>query len=138
MHYFLAQLGPRAKQYLTTLFLNSWGNGTRSSGGAARFQNHAAFSMLVGAVNLRRLELDCQIDLGSADGRGRGFWRAAEHWLQWLQQEKGAQAVRETLVLGDRFWDGIQLGIRRAKGNDEELVEKFFRAIEARMALPSP
>jgi hypothetical protein len=135
MHYFLAQLGPRAKEYLTTLSLKCWANGSRYSSGAARFSNHAAFSMLVGAVNLRRLELDCQIDLGSADGRGRGFWRAAEHWLRWLQQEKGAQAVRETLVLGDRFWDGIQLGIRRVQGNNEELAEKFFGAIEARMAL---
>lgn len=134
MHYFLAQLGPRAKEYLTTLSLKSWGNGSRFSGGtAARLANHAAFSMLVGTVNLRRLELDCHIDLGGADRRGRGFWRAAEHWLRWLQQEKGSRAVREMLVLGDRCWDGAQVGIRCVKGSNEELAEKFFQAIEAGM-----
>src|SRR5262249_24617335 len=124
MHYFLAQIGPKAKEYLTTISIKSWGNGSRFSGTADRLANHTAFSMLVGAVSLRRLELDCRIDFKGADGRGRGFWRAAEHWIWWLQREKGAQALREVLVLGDRCWDGAR--VRAARGGDNELAETFF------------
>lgn len=122
LYLFLAQIGPRARARLTNITLRAWGHSGGYGGSTQKLANHAAFSMLIGAERLTRVELDCFIDCkGGMDGKAKSFWRAAEYWIDWIAREKGSNALASTLVLGKMFW--------RSQKETESGKEKFFQVL---------
>lgn len=60
LHSFLAPIGTRNQQRLTNIEIMSWGHT-----GVAKGNNHAAFTMLAGATNLKSLKLMCDVSYWS-------------------------------------------------------------------------
>ena len=85
MHAFLANIGPKNRANITDLTIGEWGYS-----GAHKALNHPALTMLVDAVNLRRLNLECHITRWSnPKRRARQLYRAGFHWLEAVGAGKG-------------------------------------------------
>ncbi|KAL8715442.1 MAG: hypothetical protein Q9220_000776 [cf. Caloplaca sp. 1 TL-2023] len=100
---FAAGIGRKNCETLRELSLKHYGDtATRKA------MNHPAFSMLVNAVNLTRLNLDCAIGW-PVFGRSRlgesiatQFYRDAHHWLEAVGYAKGRRdAAVDIIFLGD-------------------------------------
>ena len=83
MHAFLAIIGPENRATITDLTIKGWGY-TK----AHKALNHPAFTMLASAVNLRRLNIDC--DIGHGPKRvAKQLFRDGFHWLEAVGTSKG-------------------------------------------------
>lgn len=85
MHAFLAIIGPKNRATITDLTVRGWGY-TK----AHKALNHPAFTLLAGAVNLKRLHLDCEISWGGPKRIAKQLYRDAFHWLEAMGTRKGA------------------------------------------------
>ena len=85
MHAFLANIGPKNRANITDLTIRGWGYQ-----GAQKAMNHSALTMLVDAVNLRRLQLDCgKIGWRDPKRNAMQLYRAGFHWLEAMGAGKG-------------------------------------------------
>ena len=84
MHAFLAIIGPKNRATITDLTVRGWGY-TK----AHKALNHPAFTLLTGAINLKRLHLDCEISWGGPKRIAKQLYRDAFHWLEAMGTGKG-------------------------------------------------
>ena len=97
LHAFLANIGPKNCATLTDIILRGWGL-TRTH----RALNHPAFTMLVGAVKLRNLHLDCRIGWGGPKSIAMQLYRDGIHWLEAVGVAKGkSDAAIEIMEIPD-------------------------------------
>ena len=119
MHAFLATIGPKNRATIKDLTINGWGYSRTH-----KTLNFPAFTLLVGAVNLTRLSLDCVISWGGPDRKAKQLYRDGFHWLEAVGVKKGKfdAAVDMIEVTGDFF-------LRAQKsGSEQEEMKKEFKA----------
>ena len=85
LHAFLANIGPRNSALLADVTIKAWGYSK-----AHKALNHPAFTLLVSAVNLRRLHLDCRLHWRSSPKCvAMQVYRDGFHWLEAVGLAKG-------------------------------------------------
>ena len=120
MHAFLANIGPKNRANITELTVRDWGY-TRGY----KSLRHPALTMLVDAVNLTRLHLDCQI-LYNAEPKkiAKHLYQDGFHWLEAVGVGKGRfDAAVDIVEIPDR-----RLNYRHpwhCKLTSDELKEEF-------------
>lgn len=78
LHAFLANIGPRNVAALADVTIKGWGY-TK----AHKALNHPALTLLAGAVNLKRLKIDCRISWYTCPKKiAMQVYRDAFHWLK--------------------------------------------------------
>ena len=119
MHAFLATIGPKNRATIKDLTINGWGYSR-----AHKALNFPAFTLLVGAVNLTRLSLDCVISWGGVDRKAKQLYRDGFHWLEAVGVAKGKfDAAVDMIEITDEFFLRAQ-----KSGSEKEEMEKEFRA----------
>jgi hypothetical protein len=101
LHNFLANIGPRNAAALAEVTIKGWGYSKMH-----KALNHPAFTLLVSAVNLRRLHLDCRISWYSSPQRiAMQVYRDAFHWLEAVGSATGRwdAALDVIEVMQDNF-----------------------------------
>lgn len=101
LHSFLANIGAGNVAALADVTIKGWGHSK-----AHKAWNHPAFTLLVGAVNLRRLHLDCRIGWYSSPAKvAMQVYRDAFHWLEAVGSAKGKwdAALDVMEILEDNF-----------------------------------
>ena len=93
MHAFLSIIGPKNRATITDLSIKAWGF-TR----AHKALNFPAFTMLVGAVSLTRLHIDCHIIWGGPKKVAKQLYRDGFHWLEAVGAAKGSFDAAVDLV----------------------------------------
>jgi hypothetical protein len=126
LHSFLATVGPRNSVLLSDVTIKEWGYSK-----AHKALNHPAFTLLVNAVNLRRLHLDCRLHWRSnPKSVAMQVYRDGFHWLEAVGVAKGkfdaAVEIIELLPenLDGSSWYGTGPG-RQAKPTHEEQMKLF-------------
>jgi hypothetical protein len=126
LHSFLATVGPRNSVLLADVTIKEWGYSK-----AHKALNHPAFTLLVNAVNLRRLHLDCRLHWRSnPKSVAMQIYRDGFHWLEAVGVAKGkfdaAVEIIELLPenLDGSNWYGPGSG-RPAKPTHEEQMKLF-------------
>jgi hypothetical protein len=85
LHAFLANIGPRNSALLAYVTIKAWGHSRTH-----KALNHPAFTLLVSAVNLRRLHLDCRLHWRSSPKSvAMMVYRDGFHWLEAVGVAKG-------------------------------------------------
>jgi hypothetical protein len=85
LHNFLADIGSRNTVALADITIKQWGYSA-----AHKALNYPAFTLLAGAVNLRRLHLDCLMGRSTDPKRvAMQVYRSSFHWLEAVGSAKG-------------------------------------------------
>ncbi|KAL8685318.1 MAG: hypothetical protein Q9224_005864 [Gallowayella concinna] len=92
LHTFCSQIGPKNCASLQQLSIKS--------SGSIKYANYAAFATLASAVNLTRLDIDCEVYQNSHPGKklARGFYREAHLWLEAVGTAKGRRDAAVELL----------------------------------------
>ena len=118
MHTFLAKIGPKNRANITDLTVKGWGF-TK----AHKALNHPALTMLVDAVSLERLYIDCQISWITEPKRiAKQLYRDGFHWLEAVGAGKGKfDAGVDMIEIADKHltWES------QSKKTSDELREEF-------------
>lgn len=93
MHAFLSVIGPKNRATITDLTIKAWGYAR-----AHKALNFPAFTMLVGAVSLTRLHLDCKIAWGGPKKVAKQLYRDGFHWLEAMEAAKGSSKAAVDVV----------------------------------------
>ena len=119
MHAFLAKIGPKNRGNITDLTVKGWGY-TK----AHKALNYPALTMLVDAVNLRRLHLDCQIFWRPDPKKiAKQVYRDGFHWLEAVGARKGKfDAAVDIIEIADKHGTGDESNF---KPTSDEMREKF-------------
>lgn len=129
LHAFLANIGHKNCATLTDITLLGWGT-TRTQTAL----NYPAFTLLVDAVKLQHLHLDCRIDWGGAKSVAKQLYRNGIHWLEAVGVAKGRfDAAIEVIEISDCNFPDYKYS--RAAGDipsPEERIEEF-RAVLRKM-----
>jgi hypothetical protein len=126
LHSFLATIGPRNSVLLADVTIKAWGYSK-----AHKALNHPAFTLLVNAVNLRRLHLDCRLHWRSnPKSVAMQVYRDGFHWLEAVGVAKGKfdAAVEIIELLPDSLnsrWYGAGSGGPAKPSHEEQM--KLFR-----------
>lgn len=120
MHAFLAMIGHKNRATLTELNLQRWVH-IRS----LKAFNHAAFSMLADAVNLKCLNLDCEMTWGQPKNIARQLYIDGFHWLEAVGAAKGkVDAAIDIIVISqgnvDSWFEQMHGGL-----GSQERIEEF-------------
>ena len=121
MHTFLAKIGPKNRADITHLTVKGWGF-TK----AHKALNHPALTMLVDAVSLKRLYLDCQISWDAEPKRiAKQLYRDGFLWLEAVGAGKGKfDAGVDMIEIADEYLTRF-LPRWEAKKTPDELREEF-------------
>ena len=122
MHAFLAKIGPKNRATITDLRIKGWGY-TK----AHKALNHPALTMLVDAVNLEHLHLDCQIGWGGGPKKiAKQLYRDGFYWLEAVGtgKRKCDAAVEIIEIANEYLTRNIYFGVGRDPKPDE-LMEEF-------------
>ena len=103
LHNFLATIGARNAAVLADLTVKGWGYSK-----AHKALNHPAFTLLAGAVNLKRLHLDCRITWDTRPRRvAMQVYRDGFHWMEAVGAARGRfDAALEIIEVVDENFDG--------------------------------
>lgn len=119
LHAFLAIIGPKNRATITDLTIRGWGY-TKTH----KALNHPAFTMLASAVNLTRLNLDCQIAWGGPCMIAKQLYRDGFHWLEAVGVAKGKfDAAIDIIEIPEVNLNGFPYG--RVNGDNLSLEEKM-------------
>ena len=122
MHTFLAKIGPKNRGNIIDLTVKGWGY-TK----AHKALNHPALTMLVDAVNLRRLHLDCRITWGCQPQRiAKQLYRDGFYWLEAVGTGKGKfDAAIDIIEITDEYLTRYSFPDREFDLASDDLREKF-------------
>lgn len=121
MHAFLATIGSKNRATIADLTVRGWGLNR-----AHHALNHAAFTMLAGAVNLTRLCLDCEIHWSSPQRTAKQLYRDGFHWLEAMGSAKGrVDAAVDIIEVSDGFFGTQYQHMRATLRSPEEKMEDF-------------
>lgn len=126
LHNFLAIIGSKNAAALANVTIKGWGHSK-----AHKALNYPAFTLLAGAVNLKRLHLDCRISWYSSPRRiAMQVFRDAFHWLQAVGSAQGKwdAALDVIEVQEDNFATNRygMIGSQQPKLSHEEQMEIFL------------
>lgn len=131
MHTFLATIGPKNRATISDLTIGGWGH-TK----AHKALNYPAFAMLAGAVNLTRLNINCEIGWNYGPTRqARQLYRDGFRWFEAVGVEKGRfDAVLDVIKIEDRVLIGSPYGrkkdfLKRAEEKQEEFKAELRRLL---------
>ena len=123
LHAFLANVGPRNSALLADVTIKAWGYSKTH-----KALNHPAFTLLVSAVNLRRLHLDCRLHWRSnPKSVAMQVYRDGFHWLEAVGLAKGkfdaAVGIIELLPenFDDSRWYRAGTGTQEKPSHEEQM-----------------
>lgn len=96
LHTFCANIRPKNCAALRELNIKHWGNSSSTKGA-----NFAAFTVLASAINITRLNMDCEVAQGSwGTGKNiaRQFYRDGHTWLEAVGLAKGKRDAAVDLI----------------------------------------